>query len=148
VEKVEYRSFQHKDSNRLTSITVPHQPYFLNQPKNIQVFWGYALSVERFGNIVQKPMIECTGQEILKEILGLLDFPEHPILENAITILCIMPYMTSQFLTRSSGDRPQVIPKGSINLALLGQFVEIPQDIVCTPEFGCLWDDGSEYEAK
>ena len=124
-----------KDSNWLVNIIVPHQPYFLNQPKNIQVFWGYALSAERFGNFVHKPMIECTGQEILSEILGLLGFPEHPILENAITIPCVTPYMTSQFLTRSSEDRPQVIPKGSTNLALIGQFVEIPQDIVSTVEY-------------
>lgn len=124
-----------KDSNWLVSIIVPHQPYFLNQPENVQVFWGYALFAERFGNVVGKPMIECTGKEILTEILGLLNFPEHPILENSITIPCMMPYMTSQFLKRSSGDRPQVIPKGSSNLAFLGQFVDIPQDAVCPVEY-------------
>ena len=46
-----------------------------------------------------------------------------------------MPYMTSQFLARSSGDRPQVIPKGITNSAILGQFVEIPQDVVGTVEY-------------
>jgi oleate hydratase len=124
-----------KDSNWLMSIIIPHQPYFLNQPENVQVFWGYALSPERIGNIVRKPMVECTGQEIFAEILGLLGFSEHPRVEIAITIPCLMPYMTSQFLTRSSGDRPQVIPKGSTNLALLGQFVEIPRDVVGTVEY-------------
>jgi oleate hydratase len=77
-------------------------------------------------------MIEYTGQEIFTQILVLLGFSEHPRLENAITIPCLMPYMTSQFSTRSSGDRPQVIPKGSINSALLGQYVEIPRDVVGT----------------
>jgi oleate hydratase len=124
-----------RDSNWLMSIVVPHQPHFLNQAENTQVFWGYSLFPDRAGNIVQKPMSECSGEEILKEILGLLNFPEHPTLENAITIPCMMPYITSQFLTRKHGDRPEVIPKGSTNLALLGQFVEIPRDTVFTVEY-------------
>lgn len=124
-----------KDSNWLISIVIPHQPYFINQPENIQVFWGYALSPERVGNLIRKPMVECTGQEILIELLGLLNFPEHPIIENAITIPCLIPYATSQYLTRTRGDRPQVIPEGSTNLALLGEFVEISQDGVFTMEY-------------
>lgn len=47
----------------------------------------------------------------------------------------MMPYITSQFLVRDPKDRPQVIPKGSKNLALLGQFVEIPDDVVFTVEY-------------
>ena len=37
-----------------------------------------------------------------------------------------MPYITSQFLVRKYGDRPQVVPKGSANLAFIGQFAEVP----------------------
>jgi len=125
-----------KDSSWLMSIAIPHQPYFLNQPEDVQVFWGYALFPERTGDIVHKPMVECTGQEILIELLGLLNFPQHPTLENAIVIPCLMPFMTSPFLTRRYQDRPAVIPKGSTNLALLGQFVEIPGGIVLTAEYG------------
>jgi oleate hydratase len=124
-----------KDSNWLMSIVVPHQPHFINQPENVQVFWGYALFPNKVGNIVKKPMAECSGKEILEELLGLLNFPEHPTLENAITIPCLMPYITSQFLTRKHGDRPEVIPAGSTNLALLGQFVELPRDTVFTVEY-------------
>lgn len=124
-----------KDSNWLMSIVVPHQPHFLNQPEDVQVFWGYGLFPNKIGNIVQKPMSECSGAEILQELLGHLNFPEHPTLENAITIPCMMPYITAQFLTRKHGDRPEVIPKGSTNLALLGQFVELPRDTVFTVEY-------------
>ncbi len=46
-----------------------------------------------------------------------------------------MPYITAQFLTREKGDRPDVIPKGSTNLALMGQFVELPRDTVFTVEY-------------
>jgi oleate hydratase len=124
-----------KDSNWLMSIVVPHQPHFLSQPSDVQVFWGYGLFPSAPGNIVHKPMQECSGAEIMQELLGHLNFPEHPALENAITIPCSMPYITAQFLTRKHGDRPEVIPQGSTNLALMGQFVEVPRDTVFTVEY-------------
>jgi oleate hydratase len=124
------------DSNWLLSIVVPHQPHFLSQPPDVQVFWGYGLYPSRTGNFVTKPMTECSGEEILTELLSHLHFsPIQPYLDAAITIPCSMPYITSQFLTRGPGDRPQVIPLGSTNLAFMGQFVEIPLDVVFTVEY-------------
>ncbi len=123
------------DSNWLLSIVVPQQPHFLSQPPDVQVFWGYGLYPSRDGNFVVKPMTACSGEEILTELLGHLHFPVQPYLDGAITIPCSMPYITSQFLTRGPGDRPQVIPHGSTNLAFMGQFVEIPQDVVFTVEY-------------
>ena len=125
-----------KDSSWLMSVVVPHQPYFPNQPDHVQVFWGYALSPEKPGDLVQKPMVECTGREIFQELLGHLNFPEDPSWEDAIIIPSIMPYATSPLLSRKCDDRPHVIPKGSNNLALLGQFVEVPQDGVFVLEYG------------
>jgi oleate hydratase len=124
-----------KDSNWLMSIVVPKQPHFLNQPEDVQVFWGYALFPFALGNIIAKPMASCTGEEILTELLGHLNFPQHPTVEAATTIPCMMPFITSQFLTRERKDRPKVIPNGSTNLALLGQFVEIKEDVVFTVEY-------------
>ena len=130
-----------KDSNWLMSIVVPHQPHFLEQPKDVQVFWGYGMSTWKEGNYVKKPMASCTGKEIMTELLYHLRFPMAGILDTANCIPCMMPYITSQFLTRNSNksqrrpDRPQVIPEGSVNLALLGQFVEIPEDVVFTVEY-------------
>ena len=121
------------DSNWLMSIVVPHQPHFINQPADVQVLWGYGLFPDRQGNFVHKPMRECSGEEIFAELLGQLGLPEKPY--QSITIPCSMPYITSQFLTRSHGDRPEVIPKGSTNLAFMGQFVEIPLDTVFTVEY-------------
>jgi oleate hydratase len=57
------------------------------------------------------------------------------VLEQAQCIPCMMPYITSQFLTRVSGDRPAVTPKGWRNLAIIGQFCEIPDDVVFTVEY-------------
>ena len=50
----------------------------------------------------------------------------------------MLPYSTSQFLSRAQGDRPAVVPAGSKNFALLGQFVEIPDGIVFTTEYSVL----------
>jgi len=116
---------------------VPHQPHFLGQPEGISVFWGYGLAVDRPGDFVKKPMSACTGREILTEILGHLRFQVAAprILDSAICIPCMMPFITSQFLRREAGDRPQVIPAGSKNLAFIGQFCELPEDVVFTVEY-------------
>ena len=124
-----------KDSAWLMSIVVPHQPHFLNQAPGTQVFWGYGLFPNKVGDFVKKPMADSTGQEILTELLHQLNFPLEPTLSTSITLPCMMPYITSQFLTRKAGDRPDVIPDRSTNLALLGQFVEIPRDTVFTVEY-------------
>ena len=124
-----------KDSNWGMSIVIPHQPHFIDQPADVQVFWGYGLTPGAIGNYVQKPMADCTGEEIFEELLAHLRFPLHPTIDNAITIPCLMPYITAQFLTRGPGDRPAVIPQGSTNLAFLGQFVEIEEDVVFTVEY-------------
>jgi oleate hydratase len=47
----------------------------------------------------------------------------------------MMPFITSQFLQRAAGDRPDVLPKGTHNLAFIGQFCEIPDDVVFTVEY-------------
>jgi oleate hydratase len=46
----------------------------------------------------------------------------------------MMPYITSQFMPRKISDRPKVIPQGCVNLAFIGQFVELPGDVVFTVE--------------
>jgi oleate hydratase len=57
------------------------------------------------------------------------------ILGDAICIPCVMPFITSQFLRRKRGDRPQVVPEGWTNLAFVGQFCELPNDVVFTVEY-------------
>ena len=125
------------ESSWLASIVLPHQPHFIGQPEDVQVLWGYGLFVDIPGNFVKKPMSACTGSEIMTEILGHLRLQDQTssILEACTCIPCMMPFITSQFLPRSAGDRPQVVPKGSKNLAFTGQFCEIPDDVVFTVEY-------------
>ena len=125
------------DSNWLASIVIPHQPHFIGQPDDVSVLWGYGLSVDKPGNFIKKPMSACTGREILSEVLGHLHIEEEAskILKTSICIPCMMPFITSQFLRREKGDRPLVVPKGSKNLAFMGQFCELPEDVVFTVEY-------------
>ena len=125
------------DSSWLTSIVLPHQPHFIGQPKDVSVFWGYGLFVDKSGDFVKKPMSACTGREIMTEILGHMraESEASQILKTSICIPCMMPFITSQFLRREKGDRPQVRPEGSTNLAFVGQFCEQSDDVVFTVEY-------------
>ena len=125
------------DSRWLLSIVLPHQPHFRNQPADVQVLWGYALNVDAPGDFVDKAMSACTGREILTELLGHLGFQDEKqeIIDRSICLPCMMPYITSQFLRRKKGDRPDILPKGYSNLAIVGQFCEQPEDVVFTVEY-------------
>ncbi|PRC93511.1 oleate hydratase [Solimicrobium silvestre] len=123
-----------KDSNWFMSTVLANQPHFANQPVDVQVFWGYALFPDRVGNYVAKPMSECNGEEILKELCGHLRF-DLATVESANCIPCRMPYITSMFMPRLLSDRPLPVPPASKNLAFVSQFVEIADDVVFTVEY-------------
>ncbi|MFC6099986.1 oleate hydratase [Olivibacter domesticus] len=126
-----------KDSNWLLTVVLNHQPHYFEQPKDVWVWWGYGLFPDKEGNFVKKKMSACTGDEILTEVLSHFRFTEHlqHLLETSITIPAMMPYITSQFMPRTGKDRPQVIPAGSKNLAFIGQYAEVPDDVVFTVEY-------------
>lgn len=134
-----------KDSNWLMSIVLAHQPHFLNQPADVQVFWGYSLFPDRVGNFVPKPMAECNGAEILQELCGHLRF-DRESLESANCIPCRMPYITSMFMPRVRSDRPLPVPASSKNLAFISQFVEIADDVVFTVEYSVRAAQMAVYE--
>ena len=119
------------------------QPLFPDQPRDTCVIWVTALRDNDIGTFVKKTMPECTGREILEELLGHLQFDQdevekNEILDTSTCIPCMLPYGISQFLSRAKGDRPAVVPTGSRNFAFLGQFVEIPHGIVFTTEYSVL----------
>ncbi|ALJ23441.1 hypothetical protein AO203_06035 [Lactobacillus gallinarum] len=56
--------------------------------------------------------------------------------ENMNTVPVYMPYITSYFMPRHDGDRPAVVPEGSVNIAFIGNFAESPtRDTVFTTEY-------------
>lgn len=134
-----------KDSNWLLSIVLAFQPHFLNQPDDVQVFWGYSLFPDRIGNFVAKSMADCNGAEILQELCGHLRFDPDTV-ATANCIPCRMPYITSMFMPRRPGDRPLPVPSGSKNLAFISQFVEISDDVVFTVEYSVRAAQMAVYE--
>jgi oleate hydratase len=125
------------DSNWLMSVVLPYQPHFINQPKDVNVFWGYGLFPDEEGNYIKKKMSDCTGAELLEELCHHLRFEDYiqQILNTSNCIPCMMPFITSQFMPRVKGDRPLVRPTGTTNIAFIGQYCELPDDVVFTVEY-------------
>jgi oleate hydratase len=128
-----------KDSSWLLSWTVNRQPHFKKQPKDQIVVWIYSLFVDVPGDYVKKPMQDCTGAEITQEWLYHMGVPADEIPELAASaVRCVpvmMPYVTSFFMPRQAGDRPDVVPAGAVNFAFIGQFAETTRDCIFTTEY-------------
>lgn len=125
------------ESKWLMSIVVPYQPHFPDMPKDTYTLWGYGLFIDDDGDYVRKPMAQCTGREILTELVHQLGFEDilDDALANTDVTTVMMPYASALFSRRIPEDRPLVIPKGARNFAFLGQFVELPEDTVFTVEY-------------
>jgi oleate hydratase len=125
------------DSGWILSIVLFHQPHFRDQKHGTYIFWGYGLRGDRTGDFVQKPMWEATGDEIISELSGHLKLTnaQKAWFDTARVLPCRMPFITSQFMPRRSGDRADVRPIGARNFTVIGQFCELPRDCVFTVEY-------------
>ena len=129
------------DSNWELSFTIHRQPHFKSQNPDQIVVWIYALYSDTEGNYIKKRVVDCTGKEIAEEMLYHLGVPESQISElaseeNMNTVPVYMPHITSYFMPRHDGDRPDVVPEGSVNIAFIGNFAESPtRDTVFTTEY-------------
>lgn len=128
-----------KDSAWLLSWTINRQGQFRDQPDDHCLIWVYGLNCwYDDGDYIHKPMFQCTGEELCAEWLYHIGIPiDHidALAKECNTTPCMMPYVTSFFEPRAYGDRPLVVPVGSVNLAFLGQYAETPRDTVFTTEY-------------
>lgn len=128
-----------KDSNWLYGYSISRQPVFKAQKPNETIVWVYGLFSDKPGNYVKKNIVDCSGIELCEEWLYHIGVPEDKIVDiatnHASTVPCNMPYITSYFMPRADGDRPLVVPKGSKNLAFIGNFAETERDTVFTTEY-------------
>ncbi|TFD28263.1 oleate hydratase [Cryobacterium cryoconiti] len=119
------------------SMVVPAQPHFPDMAANTYTLWGYGFEIDDEGDFVKKRMSQATGKEILTELvhqLGFEDILEEVLATTDVTTV-MMPYASALFSRRVPEDRPKVIPDGSQNFAFLGQFTELPGDVVFTVEY-------------
>ena len=129
-----------KDSSWLMSWTINRQGQFQEQPSDHCLIWVYGLNCwDDKGDFIKKNMCDCTGIELCAEWLYHIGIPEDQIMDLATnecnTTPCMMPYVTTFFMPRAEGDRPKVVPDGSVNLAFVGQFADTPRDTVFTTEY-------------
>ena len=128
-----------RDSAWLLSWTINRQPQYRSQPEGQVLVWLYGMFSDRPGDYVKKPMRDCTGAEICEEWLYHLGVPEDQIEElatkSANTVPVMMPFASAYFQPREEGDRPEVVPEGSVNFAFIGNFAETPRDTVFTTEY-------------
>ena len=126
-----------KDSSWFMTLHPLFNPTYPGQSPDQDIWWGYGLNPDAVGDFVKKRMSDCTGEELLRETYAHLRFDEDldALMAQSLARPCMMPYITSQFMPRVKGDRPQVRPAGSQNLAFIGQFAEAPDDVVFTVEY-------------
>jgi oleate hydratase len=126
-----------KDSGWVLSLSIFLQPEILDQPEGTYVWWGYGLYPERKGDFVPKRMVECSGAEILEEVVRQLRLDKQldAIMASSICIPCDMPYVNNIWMPRGGADRPRPVPEGATNLGLIGQYVEVERDIAFTFEY-------------
>ena len=128
-----------KDSNWLYGFSISRQPHFRSQKPNEIIVWTYGLLSDTEGNYVKKKIADCTGAELCAEWLYHIGVPEKEIEDiahnSANTVPSHMPYITTYFMPRALGDRPLVVPNGSVNLAFIGNYAETERDTVFTTEY-------------
>ena len=128
-----------KDSNWLYGFSISRQPHFRAQKPNEIVVWTYGLLSDTDGNYVKKKIADCTGAELCAEWLYHIGVPLAQIDDIAhnksSTVPSHMPYITTYFMPRALGDRPLVVPRGSVNLAFIGNYAETERDTVFTTEY-------------
>ncbi|CAG8353429.1 unnamed protein product [Penicillium salamii] len=127
--------FSLRHSNWFLSLYIPRQPFFTRQSNDVQVLWGFGLFPEQEGNFSKKPMVRCSGREIMIELLQHLNVPLQPILDSSVVIPRLMPRLTAPLLSRAGGDRPAVISEKIHNLAVVGQFVELQNETSATMDY-------------
>jgi oleate hydratase len=126
-----------KDSPWTVSLSILHYPEVVDQPSGTNLVWGYGLFPERYGEYVPKRMYECTGVEILEEVLRQLRFDKQldAIMASSICIPCDLPYVNNVWMLRTRTDRPRPVPEGATNLGFIGQYVEVPREVAFTIEY-------------
>lgn len=127
-----------QDSGWWYGFSISRQPHFKIQKPNEIVVWVYGLYSDKPGDFVPKKITECSGIELCEEFLYHIGVPQTEIADMAKaanTVPCRMPYITTYFMPRALGDRPNVVPEGSVNLAFIGNYAETPKDTVFTTEY-------------
>lgn len=109
----------------MTVCAVP-STYFKDQSEDITVLWGCAMRPNCDGDRSGKTMTECSGAEILYELVSCFNLDEvwDDIRETVVNVIpCHRRYGTSYLSPVNS--KLEIIPTGIKNFAVSGDFCRI-----------------------
>ncbi len=99
--------------------------HFKNQSDDIAIIWGTAAHFDRDGDKCGKPMTDCSGAEILYELVSCLNLGEawEEIRDTVINVIpCHRRYDKSYLAPVNS--KLEIIPTAVSNLAISGDFTD------------------------
>ena len=137
-----------KDSNWLMTIVVDTQENLKNEPLDTTVIWGYGLYTDKTGNYINKSMTNCTGEDIIIELLyhlHLIDKKEEFLRDIINVIPHIIPYVDIDLNQMKINNLLEVVPRGSTNFAMINELVYMPEDIVVTEEYSVSYAKNAVY---
>ena len=109
---------------KMTVCAVPPS-HFKNCGDDTAVIWGWAARYDRDGETCAKPMTDCSGAEILYELVSCLNLAEawDDIRDTVVNVIpCHRRYDKSYLAPVAS--KLEIIPTGISNLAISGDFAE------------------------
>lgn len=124
------------NSNWKMTICAVGPSYFKNQSEDIAILWGTATRFDRDGERSGKPMTDCSGAEILYELVSCFNLDEawDDIRETVINVIpCHRRYDKSYLAPVAS--KLEIIPTGISNLAISGDFADSDNGTVFAEEY-------------
>ncbi len=124
------------NSNWKLAICAVPSTHFKNQSDDIAVIWGTASCFERDGKYSGKPMTECSGAEILYELVSCLNLQDawDDIRETVINVIPCHRKYDRAFISPVP-SKLEIIPTGISNMAVSGDFAESDCGAVFSAEY-------------
>lgn len=109
---------------KMTICAVP-DTYFKNIEEGTSVIWGTATSFDAKGERSGKAMTDCSGAEILYELVSVLNLEEawDDIRETVVNVIPMHRKYDKSYL-RPVESKLEIIPTGISNLAVSGEFTD------------------------
>ncbi|MGN0107974.1 MAG: oleate hydratase [Hominilimicola sp.] len=120
---------------KMTICAVPPS-HFKKQSEDVAIIWGTAARFDRDGERSGKPMTDCSGAEILYELVSCFNLDEawDDIRETVINVIpCHRRYDKSYLAPVAS--KLEIIPTSISNLAISGDFADNDNSTVFSEEY-------------
>ncbi len=120
---------------KMTICAVPSS-HFKDIADDVSIIWGCASRFDRDGEKCNKPMTDCSGAEILYELISCFNLDEawDDIRETVINVIpCHRKY--DRAILSPVESKLEIIPTGISNFAVSGDFAECDGETVFSEEY-------------